>query len=192
MLRLEGGSVINMASVASYVGFPRDAAYCASKGAVLMLTRQLALEYSWSGIRVNAICPGFIETPQLRYYIAEQEDPEAALAEVASLHPIGRVGKADEGQEVRNVGDRAGPEPSKPAKRGLGGPERHEDLEKVRRVGYAVTWEELEEASARQQPLSADRATRSSQRSRWARPLFAPHASDLMGCLSRSSPSRVI
>ena len=96
MLRQAGSSVINMASVASFVGFPRDAAYCASKGAVLMLTRQLAVDYSQAGVRVNAICPGFIETPQLQYYVAEQEDPEAALAEVASLHPIGRVGQPDE------------------------------------------------------------------------------------------------
>ena len=76
MLRQAGSSVINMASVASFVGFPRDAAYCASKGAVLMLTRQLAVDYSQAGVRVNAICPGFIETPQLQYYVAEQEDPE--------------------------------------------------------------------------------------------------------------------
>ena len=96
MLKQAGGSVINMASVASFVGFPRDAAYCASKGALLMLTRQLAVDYSQAGVRVNAICPGFIETPQLQYYVAEQEDPEAALAEVAALHPIGRVGQPDE------------------------------------------------------------------------------------------------
>ena len=96
MLEGGGGSVINMASVASFVGFPRDAAYCASKGAVLMLTRQLAIEYSKYGIRVNAICPGFIDTPQLQYYVKEQENPEVAFAEVVSLHPIGRVGKPGE------------------------------------------------------------------------------------------------
>ena len=61
-----------------------------------MLTRQLAVDYSQGGVRVNAICPGFIDTPQLQYYVAEQDDPDAALAEVASLHPIGRVGQPDE------------------------------------------------------------------------------------------------
>ena len=96
MLAQESGSVINMASVASFVGFPRDAAYCASKGALVMLTRQLAVDYSQGGVRVNAICPGFIDTPQLQYYVAEQDDPDAALAEVAALHPIGRVGEPDE------------------------------------------------------------------------------------------------
>jgi NAD(P)-dependent dehydrogenase (short-subunit alcohol dehydrogenase family) len=96
MLERGRGSIINMASVASYVGFPRDAAYCASKGALLMLTRQLSLDYAGAGVRVNALCPGFIDTPQLRYYCSEQPDPDSALAEVAALHPIGRVGRPEE------------------------------------------------------------------------------------------------
>jgi NAD(P)-dependent dehydrogenase (short-subunit alcohol dehydrogenase family) len=90
------GSVINMASVASYVGFPRDAAYCASKGAVLMLTKQAALDYAALGIRVNAICPGFIDTPMLRYYCDQQPDPEAAWREVLDQHPMGRVGTPED------------------------------------------------------------------------------------------------
>ncbi len=96
MLGQGGGAVINLASVASFVGFRNDAAYCASKGAVLMLTRQLSLDYAGSGVRVNAICPGFIETPELRHYVEQQEDPAAALAEVVALHPIGRIGRPDE------------------------------------------------------------------------------------------------
>jgi NAD(P)-dependent dehydrogenase (short-subunit alcohol dehydrogenase family) len=90
------GSVVNVASVASFVGFRQDAAYCASKGAVLMLTRQLALEYAESGVRVNAVCPGFIDTPELRHYAEQQADSQSALAEVVSLHPIGRVGRPEE------------------------------------------------------------------------------------------------
>jgi NAD(P)-dependent dehydrogenase (short-subunit alcohol dehydrogenase family) len=96
MLEQGGGSIVNLASVASFVGFRNDAAYCASKGAVLMLTRQLSLDYASSGVRVNAICPGFIETPELLHYIGQQEDPDAALAEVVSRHPIGRIGRAEE------------------------------------------------------------------------------------------------
>jgi NAD(P)-dependent dehydrogenase (short-subunit alcohol dehydrogenase family) len=96
MIERGSGTVINLASVASFVGFHRDAAYCASKGAVLMLTRQLALDYAASGIRVNAICPGFIDTPELQHYVLQQDDPAAALAEVESLHPIGRIGRAEE------------------------------------------------------------------------------------------------
>ena len=96
MLRAGGGSIVNIASVASFVGFERDAAYCASKGALLMLTRQMALDYAADGIRVNAVCPGFIETPELLHYVAEQPDPEAALAACRALHPVGRIGNPDE------------------------------------------------------------------------------------------------
>ncbi len=91
-----GGSVINIASVASFVGFPRDAAYCTSKGAVLMLTRQAALDYAPHNVRINAICPGFIETPMLIEYCAAQPDPDSAYRQVVSLHPMGRLGSADD------------------------------------------------------------------------------------------------
>jgi NAD(P)-dependent dehydrogenase (short-subunit alcohol dehydrogenase family) len=94
--RSGGGSMIAIASVASFVAFPVDAAYCASKGAVLMLTKQAALDYAPEGIRVNAICPGFIVTPMLDVYCAAHEDPEAALAEVVALHPMGRLGTPDD------------------------------------------------------------------------------------------------
>ena len=91
-----GGSVINIASVASYVGFPNDAAYCTSKGAVLMLTRQATLDYAPANVRVNAICPGFIDTPMLRVYCEGQADPEAALDEVIGLHPMRRLGTCED------------------------------------------------------------------------------------------------
>ena len=90
------GSVINIASVASFVGFPNDAAYCAAKGGVLMLTKQAALDYAERNVRINAICPGFIETPMLHEYCNGQPDPESAMAEVIALHPMGRVGSVDD------------------------------------------------------------------------------------------------
>ena len=96
MLGQGSGSIVNLASVASFVGFRNDAAYCASKVAVMMLTRQLSLDYASSGVRVNAICPGFIDTPELLQYVGQQENPDAALAEVVSLHPMGRIGRAEE------------------------------------------------------------------------------------------------
>ena len=95
-----GGSIINLASVASYVGFADDAAYCASKGGVLMLTRQTALDYSKENIRVNSICPGFIETPELIHYLSQTENPKLEMEKVIDYHPIGRIGTTE---EVANV-----------------------------------------------------------------------------------------
>lgn len=96
MRRNGGGSIINIASVASFIGFEADAAYCTSKGGLLMLTRQMALDYASENIRVNAICPGFIRTFQLEQYLSQKSDPEGAWSEVKSYHPIGRVGEPEE------------------------------------------------------------------------------------------------
>jgi len=91
-----GGSVVNIGSVAATVGFETDAAYCASKGAVHALTRQMALDYAGSGVRVNCVAPGFIETEQVRVYIASHDDPAAAEREVIAAHPMGRMGRPEE------------------------------------------------------------------------------------------------
>ena len=96
MLAGGGGSVINIGSVAATVGFADDAAYCASKGAVLALTRQMAVDYASRGVRVNCISPGFIETEQMRVYLESHADPTARRAELDALHPIGRVGQPAE------------------------------------------------------------------------------------------------
>jgi 3-oxoacyl-[acyl-carrier protein] reductase len=96
MLAAGRGSVINIGSVAASVGFADDAAYCASKGAVLALTRQMAIDYSPRGVRVNCISPGFIETEQMRVYLESHDDPAARRAELDALHPIGRVGRPAE------------------------------------------------------------------------------------------------
>jgi NAD(P)-dependent dehydrogenase (short-subunit alcohol dehydrogenase family) len=91
-----GGSVINIGSVAATVGFATDAAYCASKGAVHALTRQMALDYAKDGVRVNCVAPGFIETEQVRVYLDSHDDPAAAEQETVALHPMGRMGRPDE------------------------------------------------------------------------------------------------
>jgi NAD(P)-dependent dehydrogenase (short-subunit alcohol dehydrogenase family) len=93
---VDGGSVINIASVASFVGFRRDAAYCTSKGAVLMLTRQSALDFATQNVRVNAICPGFIQTPMPDQYCKSQPNPASAMEEVVALHPMRRLGTPDD------------------------------------------------------------------------------------------------
>ena len=96
MLAAGGGSVINVGSVAGLVGYAKDAAYCTSKGAVLALTRQLAIDYSARGVRTNCICPGFVETEMMRVFLDSHDDPQATEAEIVRLHPIGRVGRPDE------------------------------------------------------------------------------------------------
>jgi NAD(P)-dependent dehydrogenase (short-subunit alcohol dehydrogenase family) len=91
-----GGSVINIGSVAATVGFATDAAYCASKGAVHALTRQMALDYAKDNVRVNCVAPGFIETEQVRVYLDSHDDPAAAERETVALHPMGRMGRPEE------------------------------------------------------------------------------------------------
>lgn len=91
MLKGGGGSIINMGSILSSVGFGQAGAYVSAKHGMLGLTKTAAIEYSKEGIRVNAVGPGFIETPLLK-------KPESAeiVAGVVPLHPIGRLGQPEE------------------------------------------------------------------------------------------------
>lgn len=86
------GSIVNIASGAGLLGFPRNSIYCAAKHAVVGITRAAALDHSSQGIRVNVICPGMIETPPLEGYLS---DP-GRRAWAVGLHPIGRIGKPAE------------------------------------------------------------------------------------------------
>ncbi len=94
--RAGGGSIILTASELGMVGTSRAAAYCASKGGVINLTRALAIDCAPLGIRVNAICPGPIETPMLRDWFNDEPDP--AKAEQAQIDPVllKRIGRPDE------------------------------------------------------------------------------------------------
>ena len=87
-----GGSIVLVASTASFAAFPQDAAYVASKGAVLALAKAMALDGAPVGIRVNAVCPGFILTPNLQGYFDAQDDPAGAAAGAASAAPLNRLG----------------------------------------------------------------------------------------------------
>jgi NAD(P)-dependent dehydrogenase (short-subunit alcohol dehydrogenase family) len=87
-----GGSIVNMASVNSFYAEGGIAAYCAAKGGVQQLTRAMAIDHSAEGIRVNCICPGWIDTPINAGYFA---DP-AARAFADKLHAIGRIGQPAE------------------------------------------------------------------------------------------------
>lgn len=95
MLQGGGGMIVNMASILGSVGFANAAAYVAAKHGVVGLTRAAAIEYSAQGLRVNAVGPGFIRTPLLEANLTEE-----MAAMVAQLHPIGRMGEA---QEVANI-----------------------------------------------------------------------------------------
>ncbi|MBW4473045.1 MAG: SDR family oxidoreductase [Stenomitos rutilans HA7619-LM2] len=95
-----GGVVINTASELAIVAQPLYAAYCASKGAVLSFTRALALEYAKENIRINALCPGPIETPMLQGEFAQAADPAQAKAEGIATMPIGRLGDPAEIAQV--------------------------------------------------------------------------------------------
>ncbi len=91
-----GGSVILNGSISGLAGIPGQAPYAPSKGAVVQLARQLAVEYAARGIRVNCVCPGTVDTPVLRRGMAMSGDPEGFLAMLVAGHPIGRIGRADE------------------------------------------------------------------------------------------------
>ena len=90
------GSIINLGSVTAIVGTPGIAAYTASKGAVVALTRQMAIDYAADAIRVNSISPGTVDTPMLARAVALADDIEKARAGFDAIHPIGRVGTPKE------------------------------------------------------------------------------------------------
>ena len=95
-----GGAIVNVASISGLIGIPALTAYTASKGAVVQLTRQLAVEWAPAGIRVNAVAPGAIDTPFLTDFVAEQDDPGAVAAAIRGQHPLGRWGTAEEVAET--------------------------------------------------------------------------------------------
>jgi NAD(P)-dependent dehydrogenase (short-subunit alcohol dehydrogenase family) len=90
-LRRTRGVIVNIASVDAFWGEPELAAYCASKGAVLALTRCLALDHAADGIRAVAICPGYVSTDLLEQFYESQPDPEAARTSLTQKHPLGRI-----------------------------------------------------------------------------------------------------
>ena len=97
MLAVGGGSIINMSSLASSEkGVPNRFAYCASKAAVIGLTKALAADTITQGIRCNAICPGTVDTPSLHDRMRAQGDYEAAHAAFVDRQPMGRMGTPEE------------------------------------------------------------------------------------------------
>jgi NAD(P)-dependent dehydrogenase (short-subunit alcohol dehydrogenase family) len=91
-----GGAVVINGSISGLVGIPGQAPYGPSKGAVVEMTRQLAVEYARRGVRVNCVCPGTVDTPVLRRAMAMAQDPQGFLDMLIAGHPIGRIGRAEE------------------------------------------------------------------------------------------------
>jgi NAD(P)-dependent dehydrogenase (short-subunit alcohol dehydrogenase family) len=91
-----GGAIVNIASELGLVGSPRSAMYGATKGAVVQLTRALAVDHAPDRIRVNCVCPGPVDTPLLRRGVARAADPEAKLRAEMGSTLLGRLGRPEE------------------------------------------------------------------------------------------------
>ena len=91
-----GGSIINFGSYDGFIADPSLAAYCAAKGAVHALTRAMACDHGADNIRVNAICPGFIDTPMLQSFFREAGNINTLKQAVCDIHPMGRYGTPDD------------------------------------------------------------------------------------------------
>lgn len=91
-----GGSIINIASVHAYQNVGATAPYAASKAGVVALTRVMAIDHARDGIRVNAICPGWVDTPLVRRIFASSPDPEGMRRQVASRQLLGRLGTPED------------------------------------------------------------------------------------------------
>jgi NAD(P)-dependent dehydrogenase (short-subunit alcohol dehydrogenase family) len=96
MRKAGGGSIINMASTLGLVGARNRAAYAASKGAVVLLTKSMAVDHGHDNIRVNAICPSFVESELTAAILAQMADPATVLRERTASHPIGRLGSPED------------------------------------------------------------------------------------------------
>jgi NAD(P)-dependent dehydrogenase (short-subunit alcohol dehydrogenase family) len=91
-----GGNIINIASVLGLVGSPWAVAYGASKGAVVNLTRSMALDLAPKNVRVNCICPGAVDTPMYQSWIRKYGDPKEAERKMLEDYPIARVGRPED------------------------------------------------------------------------------------------------
>ena len=97
MLRQSGtASVINFGSYDGFIADPKLAAYCATKGAVHALTRAMACDHGPEGIRVNAICPGYVDTPMLASFFGDRADPEAQKQAARDVHPTRTYGQPED------------------------------------------------------------------------------------------------
>jgi NAD(P)-dependent dehydrogenase (short-subunit alcohol dehydrogenase family) len=95
-LRQTRGVILNLSSVNGFFVEPSCAGYCATKGAILAFTKAIAIDHGREGIRVHAICPGYINAGLAEGYFEAQPDPGKAREEAGSLHALGRIGQPEE------------------------------------------------------------------------------------------------
>lgn len=95
-LKRSKGNIINMASVNGFFAEPSCAGYCASKGAIIALTKAMALDHGKDGVRINCVCPGYIDSGLTQAYFDLQADPKAAREAAGRLHALGRIGAPNE------------------------------------------------------------------------------------------------
>jgi NAD(P)-dependent dehydrogenase (short-subunit alcohol dehydrogenase family) len=95
-LRKTTGVIISMASVNGFFVEPKCAGYCATKAAIIAFTKALAIDHGQEGIRVNCICPGYIDSGLAEEYFQLQQDPAGARREAGKLHALGRIGRPEE------------------------------------------------------------------------------------------------
>ena len=96
MVERGSGSVINISSLNGLVGFPLSTAYGSAKGGLVVFTRDMAIELATSGVRINCVCPGVIETPMMERWTDLMPDKDEAKAMLRRVMPIGRMGTAEE------------------------------------------------------------------------------------------------
>lgn len=96
MVEQGGGSIINMASVAGPFGVPNRGVYSVTKNGVIGITKSLAIDFVGQGVRVNAICPGTVESPSWHERVNQAPDPEQMLKDFIARQPMGRVGQPEE------------------------------------------------------------------------------------------------
>lgn len=95
-LRARRGAIVNMSSANGYFVEPSCAGYCATKAAIIGLTKAMAIDHGKDGVRVNCICPGYIDTGLAQAYFEVQSDPARARAEAGKLHALWRIGQPEE------------------------------------------------------------------------------------------------
>ncbi|MCY4286947.1 MAG: glucose 1-dehydrogenase [Thiotrichales bacterium] len=109
MRKAGGGSIVNFGSYDGFIADPNLAAYCATKGAVHALTRAMACDHGPDNIRVNAICPGYVDTPMLKSFFDSMGDAERLREEARRVHPMRRYGTPEDMANLVNwlAGDEA-------------------------------------------------------------------------------------